>query len=42
VIDGSCVLISPKILLTCAHNLYSYEEKTYYKELDYFPSRNGV
>ena len=39
---GSGYLIGPKIVLTCAHNLYDDEEKINYKDVKFSPAAEGT
>lgn len=41
IVDGTCALIASNILLTCAHNIYSVWNKQVYREVIYYPRRNG-
>lgn len=35
------MIVNENIVLTCAHNLYSFEHKLYYEDIEFYPGQNG-
>ena len=41
ILEGTCIIINQNVLLTCSHNLYSFEQKIYYKSIDLYANAHG-